>query len=96
MKRITFLIDDPVKERFDVAHVVADKGYDAEYVHVDIHDRLNMEAFIPVRKIEPASMETSRVKTSGFNRGRMKFFFDKETYNRRSQVETVVPWSSVR
>ena len=65
------------------------KGYDAEYVHVDIHERLGAKVFIPIWEIEKARIETSRVKTSGFNRGRMKYYFDKDIYNLRSLVGTV-------
>jgi len=51
---------------------------------------MNAEAFIPLRrKTEPAKLGRKETSTSGFNRGRMKFFFDKEVYDLRSQVETV-------
>jgi transposase len=89
VKRFRFLVDDLVNGEFEIKYVVADKGYDAEYVHVDIRERLKAGSFIPIRKIEPARVEGSRVKTSGFNRARMKFFFDETIYNKRSQVETV-------
>jgi transposase len=89
VKRVSFLVDDLVDGEFGVKYVVADKGYDAEYVHVGIMERLNAGSFIPIRKIEPARIESTRVTTKGFNRGRMKFFFDKEVYNKRSQAETV-------
>jgi len=89
VKRMTFLVDDLVEGGFNIRCVVADKGYDAEYVHVEIKERLNAVAFIPVRKIEPARIESKKVTTKGFNRGRMKFFFDQGTYDRRFQVETV-------
>ena len=89
VKRMTFLVDDLADGGFSVRYVVADKGYDAEYVHVEIRTRLKAEAFIPVRKNEPARMESSRVSTKGFNRGRMKFFFNERIYGRRALVETV-------
>jgi transposase len=89
VRRIPYIIDDLAEGGFSVKCVVADKGYDAEYVHVDIRERLKADAMIPLRKIEPARIEGTRVRTSGFNRGMMKFAFDKEEYNKRSQVETV-------
>ena len=90
VKRMTFLIDDLADGGFSVAFVVADKGYDAEYVHVEIKERMNATAFIPLRNMsKPAKLGRRETRTSGFNRGRMKFFFDKEKYNMRSIVETV-------
>ena len=89
VKRMEYAVSSLVRGSFGVKCVVADKGYDAEHVHKDIHDRLKADAMIPLRKIEPARIEGKRVTTKGFNRGRMKFFFDKETYNLRSLVETV-------
>ena len=89
VKRMKYAVGSLVRGGFGVRYVVADKGYDAEYVHVDIRERLGAETMIPIRTIEPARIEGSKVRTSGFNRGRMKFFFDKEVYNLRSLVETV-------
>jgi len=56
VKRMTYLVDDLVDGGFSIGTVVADKGYDAEYVHVEIHERLNAEAFIPIRNIEKARL----------------------------------------
>jgi hypothetical protein len=90
VKRLTFLIDDTVAGKFDVRFVVADKGYDAEYTHREIRERIKAEALIPLRKMsEPAETNSSRRRTSRFNRGRMKFFFDRLVYGRRSRIETV-------
>jgi hypothetical protein len=89
VKRMAYAVSSLVRGGFGVGCVVADKGYDAEYVHRDIHERLGADAMIPIRKTEQARIETSRVKTSGFNRGRMKFFFNEKIYNLRSLVETV-------
>jgi transposase len=89
VKRMGYAVTSLAKGGFGIRCVVADKGYDAEYVHRDIHERLGADAMIPIRKTEAARTEGSRVRTSGFNRGRMKFFFDREVYNQRSQAETV-------
>ena len=89
VKRMSYLIDDLVDGDFKIKYIVADKGYDAEYVHVDVRERLNAKAFIPIRRHESARIETSKVRTAGFNRGIMKFFFDKDVYDQRCQVETV-------
>jgi len=89
VKRTSYIVDDLVDGGFKIKYIVADKGYDAEYVHVDIRERLNAKAFIPIRKWEQARIETSKVRTTGFNRGLMKFFFDKDVYDQRCQVETV-------
>ncbi len=78
-----------VRGKFNIGCVFADKGYDAEYVHLDLHTRLNAEAFIPIRKWEQARIETSRLRAKGFNRGRMKYFFDRERYDLHSLMETV-------
>jgi Transposase DDE domain. len=90
VKRMEHAITSLMRGGFSVGCVVADKGYDAEYVHRDIHERLGAEAFIPIRNMsEPARSGSSKIRTSGFHRGRMKFFFDKVRYNQRSKVETV-------
>jgi Transposase DDE domain. len=89
VKRMSYIVDDLVDGGFKIKYIVADKGYDAEYVHADIRERLNAKAFIPIRKWEQARIETSKVRTTGFNRGMMKFFFDKDVYDQRCQVETV-------
>ena len=47
VKRMTFLIDDLTRSGFSIASIIADKGYDAEYVHVEIRERLGVKAFIP-------------------------------------------------
>lgn len=47
------------KGGLSISCVVADKGYDAEYVHRDIHERLGADAMIPIRNIEPARIEYS-------------------------------------
>jgi len=84
VKRMKYAVRSLVKGRFGIRCVVADKGCDAEYVHVEIRERLGAEAFISVRIVtEPATAGRSKVRTSSFNRGRMKFLFDKGIYNLR-------------
>lgn len=76
VKRMTHLIDDLANGGFSIRYVVADKGYDAEHVHVEIKERLNAETFIPLWKSASlAKLGMKEARTSGFNRRRMKFFF---------------------
>jgi transposase len=73
---------------FSVEVMVADKGYDAEYVHTLVKKHLNAEAIIPARGSKQGS------RTRGVNRNRMKRELKegtdmKEKYNLRAIVETV-------
>jgi hypothetical protein len=67
-----------------------DKGYDAEYAHRMIRERLGAESVIPVRDMaEPARSGRKDRKVSDFYRGMMNFFFDTCIYDMRSIAETV-------
>ena len=73
--------------------VLADKGYDAEYAHVMISERLGAEAVIPARENAP-KRGTAEHRTKGKNRSRMKRELKdgtdaKAAYNMRSISETV-------
>ncbi|MCL2031975.1 MAG: transposase [Methanomassiliicoccaceae archaeon] len=50
IKRMEYTVTSLVRGGFGIRCVVADKGYDAEYVHRDIHERLGADAMIPIRK----------------------------------------------
>jgi len=75
-----------------VGCVLADKGYDAEYAHIMIRERLGAEAIIPARENAPKK-GTKRHRTTGKNRSRMKRELKdtdkKARYNMRSICETV-------
>jgi hypothetical protein len=86
---MTYLIDDLAESAFSISFVVADKGYDAEYVHREIRERLHAETMIPLRNMAKPSKGESTKKARGFYRGVMKHCFDKGIYSRRSQIETV-------
>ena len=75
---------------YGISYVVADKGYDAEYVHREVSERLGARAFIPPRSsASPARAGSTRVRTSGFHRGLMRSELDLGVYARRALVETV-------
>ena len=88
--RLNTLVDKLSELNNPISCVLADKGYDSEYAHRYIRERLNAESIIPVRDMSrPAKLGRKETRTSGFYRGLMKFFFDKGRYNMRSIVETV-------
>ena len=95
VKRMTYIVDKLARGNFSISYVVADKGYDAEYVHVEIKDRLKAKTAIPARDMAESIKNNGIRKTRGRNRSRMKREFqikDSEVsraYKRRSQVETV-------
>ena len=89
VKRITYLIDDLAGSEFSISYVVADKGYDAEYVHKEIWERLDAKTMIPIRNMSKPSKGDTSKKARGFNRRLMGCNFDKTAYNRRPLVETV-------
>lgn len=63
---------------------VLDKGYDAEWVHEFLHEK-GIEAIIPVR-----NCASSRHYVKGRFRKRMLDKFDKQTYNLRNLVESII------
>jgi len=88
--RLNVIVDKLCEAGIPISCILADKGYDAEHVHRYIREKLNAESIIPVRSMtEPAKSGSKKRRTSGFYRGLMKFFFDKERYGMRSIVETV-------
>jgi len=88
--RLNVIVDKLRESNMPISHVLADKGYDSEHAHRYIRENLNAESIIPVRDMAEYARAGSKERpVSGFYRGRMKFFFDHETYNMRSIVETV-------
>ena len=74
--------------KYSIRNMLADKGYDAEYVHKAVKRHLDAEALIPAR------VSKKGTRTRGVNRNRMKRELKdgtdiKETYNMRAIVETV-------
>jgi len=75
-----------------ISKVLADKGYDAEYIHESARTILgaDVETVIPVRVQEPKSRKSAHENyPSGWYRSRMFLDFDFSTYVLRSLVETV-------
>lgn len=75
-----------------ISKVLADKGYDAEYIHESARSILgaDVETVIPVRVQEPKSRRSAHENyPSGWYRSRMFLDFDSGTYVLRSLVETV-------
>jgi transposase len=92
VRRMPFIIDDLVSGGFDIRNIVADKGYDAEYIHSDVKKKLGAQAIIPVRANTPKKGGTV-CRTRGVNRSRMKRELLKDTemmkkYNLRAMSET--------
>jgi hypothetical protein len=62
VKRMTYLIDDLAESSFSISFVVADKGYDAEYVHREIRERLHAKTMIPIREMANLPKERAQRK----------------------------------
>ncbi len=60
-------------------YVVADKAYDAENIRATINCEINSKDIIPTKKV---------VKT-GYFRNKSLYTFDKTTYSRRNNVESI-------
>ena len=69
IKRLEPVVDKLAASGQVIKYVLADKGYDAEYAHIMIRERLDAEAIIPVRD---APKKESVYRTTGVNRSRMK------------------------
>ena len=72
--------------------VIADKGYDAEYVHKGIRKMLGCEVIIPAREFEPARKgHPEQPCTGGFFRRLMKTQWESfcDSYAYRSLIECV-------
>ena len=78
---------EPVMEKAQLKPgfvVVADKGYDAEHVHVYVREELGGFAVIP-----PRHLDVPVWRTRGRFRKEMKRGYSKKLYNQRSKDETV-------
>jgi transposase len=90
VKRLRHIIEDLASSGISVDHVLADKGYDAEYAHEMIRDLLDAEAIIPARD----DGDTPIHRMFGPNRKRMRRELTEGSgkmaaYRKRCLVETV-------
>jgi len=53
IKRLEPIVEKLAAAGRPIEYVLADKGYDAEYAHILISERLGAEAIIPVRGCPP-------------------------------------------
>lgn len=93
VRRLEHIVDGLAAADLEIGYVLADKGYDAEYAHIMVSERLGAEALIPARENSPAK-GSSAYRTEGKNRSRMKRELRegtdlKGTYNMRAISETV-------
>jgi len=92
IRHVPEMLDKLSDAGYGIRYLAADRGYDAEYVHLTIRKKLNAEAVIPARRTEPK--KGSRTRTTGVNRSRMKRELTEgselsKVYGRRSLAETV-------
>jgi transposase len=71
-------------DRRHLATLLADAGYDAEWVHEFLREWLSIRSVIP-----PGAGRPTKKLPSGYWRRLMAKQFDKPTYGQRWQVETV-------
>ncbi len=88
VKRMEPVLTKIAASRFRVRYMLADKGYDAEYVHRDIEKKIGAESIIPARENRKGT------RTRGVNRNRMKReltngSYLKKIYGLRNISETV-------
>ena len=76
---------DQASRRVKLANILADAGYDSEPNHQYARDELSLRTIIPPKIGRPTSKPAS-----GYYRRLMQTRFDKETYRKRAQVETVM------
>lgn len=72
--------------------VLADRGYDAEYIHRCIRENLRAESVIPARRREPARLgNPGQIRRGGFFRRRMATEWDEHghLYSRRGLIECI-------
>ena len=67
-----------------VSIVVADKGYDAEYNHKYVNEKLNAECIIP-----PREKTNKKHRTKGQYRKKLRHGYSKKKYHQRSKIESV-------
>jgi hypothetical protein len=71
-------------DRATIATLLADAGYDAEWIHLAARIAFGVRTVIPPRHGRP-----SRQLPTGYFRRRMTTHFNRPLYRQRSQVETV-------
>jgi len=89
VKRLRYIVDKLADHKRQIGCMVLDKGYDAEYVHEMIHERLNAESLIPAR-----DKDAPIHRMEGVNRKRMRRELTDgseklKTYHKRALSETV-------
>ena len=72
-------------QRVAIRTVVADAGYDSEANHRTAREQLNMRSVIPAKHGRP-----THKPANGRYRRLMQKRFDRKTYRKRSQIETVM------
>jgi transposase len=87
VKHVPAILDKVASGKYDVGRVVMDRGYDSEKVHVQIRERLNADAVIPVRNMTERFSFKNEPRR-GKNRKRMASSFPSEIYRRRPLIET--------
>ena len=89
VKHIPEILDKLAHDKFDVKHVLADRGYDSENVHESIRARLGADTVIPTRNNTEMTKHGIRKSPHGRYRKQMSRSFPAEIYRRRCLVETV-------
>ena len=77
----------PAAEKYNIAKILADAGYDSESNHRFARDCLNIKSIIPPKHGRPTLIPKP---FKGKYREMMRTKFDKKTYGQRWQVETVM------
>jgi hypothetical protein len=72
-------------QRVTIRTVVADAGYDSEANHRTAREQLNIRSIIPAKHGRP-----THKPANGRYRRRMQKRFDRKTYCKRGQIETVM------
>jgi hypothetical protein len=79
--RMATVVDAMADSGIGIDYLLADKGYDAEYVHRYVQERLECTAVIPVRSYEPARIgHPEQTCLKGFNRNLMAHDWDEVYY----------------
>ena len=92
VKRLMPVVKSIKEYGFKPVLLLADKGYDAEYVHKDVRRILGCDVIIPARSCEPARVSRPEQDAAkGFYRKMMKSMWSslKAAYGNRSLVECI-------
>ena len=92
VKRLMPVVESIRGYGFRPVLLLADKGYDAEYVHTDVRRILGCDVIIPARSCEPSRLgHPEQDAAKGFYRKMMKSMWDelRAAYGKRSLVECI-------